>query len=211
MLDSHTRKRCTISLSMKVFNLPRAPSSDLLVAGLCSGEVSRCWGKATPLPGPFRWAVGLDDERLVFSASVASGAPLYNVHNPPHAFVEGLWNEDLVELFIMNKRGEYQEFNVSPSGAWWSCCFASYRTRSAIPPQLTPLAVASVVREDGWTTNFIVRLSELSVPLEPSSRVHVSAIVSVEGERRYLSSAPVLGIEPDFHDTRCFEAVNLCS
>lgn len=110
----------------------------------------------------------------------------------------------------MNREGEYQEFNISPSGAWWSCTFSSYRQRTSGPVTLTPFVVKTDVTANGWSVLFGVSLKDLVGPLFPAeTRIHVSAIVTVDGERRYLSSAPVAGIDPDFHHSGCFTPMAL--
>ena len=68
------------------------------------------------------------------------------------------------------------------------------------------LAVQCSVRPDGWTAMFGLRLDELSVDFSPGSKVHVAGI-RYKPEPAFLSSAPVDGIEPDFHHADCFSAV----
>ena len=53
-------------------------------------------------------------------------------------FFEGLWRFDCGELWLANpESGRYIEFNLAPTGDWWTCVFVSPRVRDfeTDPPQ----------------------------------------------------------------------------
>jgi hypothetical protein len=164
-------------------------------------------------PGLFRWALAIDDSRLFFQTWIGRGAPRYNREYKQGEFIEGLWNEDVVEFFVMNNSGGYQEFNVSPAGAWWTSSFSSYRKRSEEPVLFSPILVEAHITPAGWGVFFSLALKDISTPLLPTeARIHVSAILTgVNQQPRYLSSAPLSQSAPDFHDARCFLPIVLAS
>jgi hypothetical protein len=193
---------------MKVFSLPPIDKPDLLTAGCLSGEVTHCWMGSQIAVGSFKWAIGVDDSRLVFQTWVGCGAPRYNSDYQRGEFIEALWNDDVVELFVMNTSGGYQEFNVSPAGAWWTCAFSSYRTRAFEQRAFSPLFVEAHVTAAGWGALLSVALADISI-VSPISeaRMHVSSILTAGEQPRYLSSSPLSDKAPDFHDEHCFSRV----
>jgi hypothetical protein len=121
-------------------------------------------------------------------------------------FLEGLWLRDVAELFLAEPSGHYQEFNVSPGGAWWCCSFSSYRTRASVQRHPETVVVECSVDDAGWQIIFGVRLDELSVDLSGPVSAHVSAI-RYKPQPLFLSSSPVAEIKPDFHHMGCFSPV----
>lgn len=123
-------------------------------------------------------------------------------------FVEGLWNGDVGELFIMSSDGAYQEFNFSPSGAWWSMKHAAYRVR--VPDESRPsLSFLDVSVQVGlWQLVAAIERESLQVELGTTSKVHIAGYW-YDPSPRFLSSRSVKGIEPDFHHAGCFGAVEM--
>jgi hypothetical protein len=139
------------------------------------------------------------------------GVPEFDGTHRRGDFVEGLAERDVVELFIMDESGCYQEFHVSPAGAWWSCYFTGYRQRSDIALDGRPSSVSAQQEAGGWSAEIVYPRAALRVLVNEKSLVHVTAIASISGERRFLSSAPVSGIAPDFHRRECFQPIELVS
>jgi hypothetical protein len=166
--------------------------------------VRQCWN-GEPLEPPFEWVLACDPERLWFWGRI-SGAASFDQSNSRGSFVEGLWERDVAEFFMMDAGGRYQEFNVSPSGAWWSCGFSAYRERMTESPVPSDVFADAVVRPACWEVVFSVPVRELLIPLDAVAGVHVSSIVRCP-TTKYLSSRPIVGATPDFHDWRCFAPV----
>jgi hypothetical protein len=174
------------------------------VFSLDRSSLSVCWD-GTCLDVALQWSLASDSERLWFVCRVPGGAT-FDARHALGAFVEGLWEHDVAEFFLMDAQGRYQEFNMSPSGAWWSCGFSSYRTR--IEQNVAPreVLIESAIEPGAWDVVFSLPLRELLIPLEDVVGIHVSAI-SRTPLTRYLSSSPVAGEEPNFHRRECFGAV----
>lgn len=126
-------------------------------------------------------------------------------HDNRGDFVSGLWEYDVAELFIYSTENKhYQEFNLAPSGAWWSAVFSGYRALSTAP--LSPPAVETlcVSSEAGWNAAIRIPFSELKIPFSlEGTRINL-CLIQGEAPRRYLSAATIETSDPDFHATQCY-------
>lgn len=176
--------------------------SDALVL---AGRIQECW-RGSVLPQPVEWSIAVAGALLTFECSVP-GAAWCNRALAPGTFLEGLWEQDVAELFLRDESGTYQEFNVSPAGAWWSCVFSAYRQRK-VPQPAPPRGVAVLHRRspERWMVQLQVPLNELAVSWSPQTALHV-AVIQHQPAQRFLSSSPVPGGEPDFHLAECFESI----
>ncbi len=128
------------------------------------------------------------------------------------AFVEGLWEQDVAELFIREPDStHYQEWNVSPTGAWWSQRLTNARITE---PKFAPdAATETQVLEmpAGWGIWLKIPHTQ---PLSRGARINVTMIVTgKDGDRRFLSCCPNPDIEPDFHTIWSYPSpkiLNLC-
>ena len=161
------------------------------------------------LPYPLQWLIVRDPRKLWFVVS-APGGSAFERHHSAGDFVEGLWERDVAELFIKESSGRYQEFNVSPGGAWWTVVLSSYRTREAKQPEMPDPIIRAQVGEGRWRALLGVDLSSLAVDLSESSSLHVSGITQ-KPQRLFLSSRPVASVEPDFHHPGAFVPVHFQS
>ncbi|MCB0353513.1 MAG: hypothetical protein KDD64_08320 [Bdellovibrionales bacterium] len=152
------------------------------------------------------WAIcsfclAVDSERLYFSARSQRKAE-FDPSLSSGQFREGLWKMEVAELFLKeDNSSRYQEFNLAPSGAWWSCLFQNYRkeaTDGFVYPSGTECF--SSVDSTRWVASLALPLSELSIEISFSelSRANVCFILGAEN-RQYLSAAPSPQEKPDFH------------
>lgn len=119
---------------------------------------------------------------------------------PRGQFVEGLWNDDVAELFVAGPGCDYQEFNFSPTGAWWSTYFSNYRQRDRLCPDPVP-QLECRSGPDFWQIRCTLTLSSL-LPWQGCSsdrrRLQVASIL-FPADPEYLSSGHCSGGTPDFH------------
>lgn len=152
---------------------------------------------------PFRASLEVQGGRALFHAVMPYAPPVAELHSRGD-FIEGLWNDDVVELFLRDRNGRYVEFNISADGAWWFMPFTDYRIRAqggCTPPQST----ISIVREDvQWQVRLSFDINHLLMFLSGVNFTHFSAIHYQGGTSVYLSSRRVLGGDPDFHSASCF-------
>lgn len=175
------------------------------VQGLPKQEMSRDWfGNA--LEQPFRWSLARDCDHL-WACIQLPARPSDVRRHAAGEFVEGLWEFDVVELFVMNSAGRYQEFNVSVDGAWWAMSFSEYRQRDAnsIKPRGVKVHIGRGDRN--WQGAISIPLTSLEVELSKESKIHLSGIVHGVTEAQYLSSAGPRDHKPDFHHAGCFLAL----
>jgi hypothetical protein len=178
------------------------------VRALPRSTTGTCWNGAV-LPSPLAWSVAVDSHALWFVCELPGGR-VCTSQSSHGEFVEGLWNEDVAELFIKGEGGAYQELNLAPSGAWWSMTLSEYRSRVPVPQRPHPRHISTAISDARWEVVAAFDRDTLDVPLLPSSRIHVSGMW-YRPEPCYLSSNPPSGRAPDYHHDDCFEAVSFVS
>ena len=126
-------------------------------------------------------------ERLEFH--FLSGWPA-SCEEKASGFVGGLWERDVGEFFLMAEDGSYQEFNLSPTGAWWSARFRGHRdfTRE---DQCPSVKTGSERSPEGWKAWMSVELQDVI----QWKKTNVCAILG----GRYFCTGHCDGGEPDFH------------
>jgi hypothetical protein len=165
------------------------------------------FGQAARYPASFR--LSLQDGLLTYSFS-ALKTPECEITHQAGDFVEGLWERDVAELFVMGPLGEYQEFNLSPRGAWWCAVFSGYRQRAAVLP--CPSAQVWAEWGDGfWSARLSVDINDLPVLQGQGlqeARLNVTAILNPD-QPEYLCFGHQGGGDPDFHRAENFLPVDL--
>lgn len=191
-------KRNRIGLA-EVFELP--PSE------LAPIEISEDWHKR-PLKSPLRFRVCVDQDSLIFAAEIPLGADFLRVQSTSPEprmgeYVEGLWEADVVELFLFRENSlSYTEFNLGPSAAWWAMGFVNYRERDegfARPEAVETYRSAAL---SCWqlalrVPQALFREGVLGEEFPPKY-LNITAII----QGRYFSFANHEGGEPDFHRPR---------
>jgi hypothetical protein len=188
---------------MKVHDSPAALSADA-VRALPRESSDADWSSAR-LPSPFAWCVARDPDTVWFLCSLPGGE---HSSSSRGEFVEGLWEEDVAELFIKSPDGTYQELNLAPSGAWWSMTLDGYRVRRASPLRPEVRHLTTSVSAGEWSVLVGLARPSMEVPLTAESLLHVSGMWYPDAPR-YLSSRPPPGIAPDYHHPLCFEPVEM--
>ena len=117
------------------------------------------------------------------------------------SFVEGLWEQDVAELFLSGPGDSYQEINVSPTGAWWSACFSNYRERTEVVE--FPVEIEVERGDDFWQVSFSAAVSDLQAWSGlHSSQYRASPAAILHGPEPFFFAwnwNPNKDGEPDFH------------
>ena len=157
-----------------------------------SGLEIACTWDGVPLATSARTAVrlALADDRLRIDVD----APFAGDPAPPgHGSVPGLWEHEVVELFVFGSEGRYTEIELGPHGHWLVLRFDGVRRRVD-----EGHAIAFAARIDGarWRGT-----AWIPIELLPALAVRCNAFrISGRGpERRYEAAVPVPGERPDFH------------
>ena len=163
-------------------------------------EISTDWF-SKKLESPYKYVIAVDSDRLYFLGKYNS-APWCQTHHKQGQFVEKLRDFDVVELFLLSG-DRYQEFNVSPVGAWWVCTFSGYRKAESVPQPIKSVDIFSEIDSSGWRAGFSIDLKDISVGWgETQPLISVTSIIG--NPQIFIASNPVPGIKPDFHHKRNF-------
>lgn len=112
---------------------------------------------------------------------------------------EGLWEFEVVELFLANRHGRYLELEFGPHGHYLALGFAGIRRRMA-----GEIILHYQADIDGSTWQGRAWVPKAALPPGPGLLVNAYAIHGVGPARRYLAAFPVPGTRPDFHQPRYF-------
>jgi hypothetical protein len=156
-----------------------------------------------PAPDGRRWKLRVAEGHLLFQAA-AVGQPTCTTAGAAGAFVAGLWEGDVAEMFLANpKTGYYLEYNLAPGGAWWCCAFDAPRRRVASLPA-PPLGVCGSAANEGgtdaWESTLTIPLASLPSELEfdpASTRGNITFCLG--RPQRFFTLADLGGGQPDFH------------
>jgi hypothetical protein len=165
-------------------------------------EVGYTWnGEAVP-----------PSERVVLTLSdrgehvaLAVDAPFHSDPPPPGppGPTDGLWEHEVVELFVAGPGPRYVEIELGPHGHHLVLRLDGVRNAVA---RCLPLAFAARISGDRWHGEALIPRSWL--PAGPH-RVNAYAIHGVGSGRRYLAATPLPGPKPDFHQPDRFPAFEL--
>ena len=154
--------------------------------------------------------VAFSPEQFYFAAMVNRPADCERQHHAGQ-FVEGLWERDVAEVFIREEHSQrYQEFNLSPAGAWWTQTFAEYRVRETSSPEKTDLentrpAITSI-SDSAWQAALVLprKTIQMRSSFDTGVLIHIAAILG-SSPRIHLSSHHPAQPKADFHQADCFQ------
>lgn len=131
---------------------------------------------------------------------IAIDAPYHG--DPPPAGAagrtDGLWEYEVVELFLVGSEMRYVELEFGPHGHWLGLRLAGVRHRVGDVRTVTYRTERPGAR---WTGR--ARVASADLP-DPIVQWNAFAIHGRGAARRYLAAAPVPGDSPDFHRIDAF-------
>ncbi len=143
---------------------------------------------------------------LVFSVGCAASPRNPLAQARPRAFVAGLWQHDVGELFLKHAECDrYLEINLAPHGAWWSCLFQAYRE----PLDESPVPIVDLeatTTDDSWEASLTIPRDclEDSLAFGGATRANVCFILGPAADRHHFSWADLAHDPPDFHQVADF-------
>lgn len=135
------------------------------------------------------------DLRLGDALEIELEATRYGDPTPPTppGRCDGLWNFEVVELFLLGRDDRYLELEFGPAGHWLALRLEGRRHVVA-----SELSVEFETGSEGarWRGRTRIPLDWLPAGLHAANAY---AIHGVDAARRYLAWQPVPGPQPDFH------------
>lgn len=142
---------------------------------------------------------------LAAGVEVAIEAPLHGDPVPPGppGVFDGLWEHEVVELFVLGDADQYLEVELGPHGHHLVLELQGRRR-----PTRRGLALDFTTRHDDgrWSGRALVPWSYLP---PGDLRANAYAIHGVGERRRHLAWSPVPGEAPDFHRLELFQPLAL--
>lgn len=158
------------------------------------------------LSEPIRFGLALSANNLYFGYAQPIRDGVFT-RRPAGEFYEGLWEEQVLELFLTADSGDaYQEFNLSPSGAWWTQLFTSHRVRDTAATLPRTLEVYAEEGSEGSRSFFRIPRNMLSVKCNfgDSTRANVTAVIVYPTIKRFASVHSGAPGPADFHAAEGF-------
>lgn len=115
--------------------------------------------------------------------------------------LDGLWEFEVVELFLLGRDEHYLEIELGPHGHWLALALEG---RREVIDASVPIGFDASIRESRWRGRAQIPRSALPPGLD---RANAYAIHGMGASRRYLAMTPVPGPHPDFHRLECFEPI----
>jgi hypothetical protein len=118
---------------------------------------------------------------------------------PPPGRCDGLWNFEVVELFLLGDDQHYLEIELGPHGHWLGLSLSGPRVRDD-----DSVAIGFEVdrQRDRWSGRALIDRDWGPSGLD---RANAYAIHGAGATRRYLAMTPVPGDGPDFHRLEHFK------
>ena len=160
-------------------------------------EISQTWdGKPTAKADTIRLKLGVSGTDLTIDVD----APFYDDPRPsgPPGPTDGLWNYEVVEIFIAGVGPEYLEIELGPHGHHLVLQLADIRTPQAT---LLPIEFEAEVQGSRWRGH--AKVPHRLLPTGPH-RLNATAIHGPATARHYLSVCPLPGPSADFHQPEQF-------
>jgi len=179
-----------------MLHIPAHPSAlTLRVDHLWNGETcsdDRLWAE-------------LSISRVKEGLRVEVVAPMLHEQRVPDApigsRVEGLWEYDVVELFLVGPGHEYLELELGAGGHFLALGFSSIRRRSNDYGRFEPIVRYERTSEKIWTSSLT-----LSWDMIPENLRAINAFAIMAGQ--FMAYAPVPGEKPDFHQPDFYPTVS---
>lgn len=143
----------------------------------------------------------IDTGRLV----VLINAPFHGDAPPPSSggSTEGLWEYEVVELFLAGEDSRYLELEFGPHGHYLALQFEGVRQKM---PVVIQLEYEAEILGNRWKGTAILP----SAILPPGTcRANAFAIHGPGATRRYLAAFSLPGPMPDFHQPAFFREISL--
>jgi len=138
---------------------------------------------------------------LWVGVTLEQGCPPREPPEPRGTRIEGLWEYDVAECFLVGSDGHYFELELGAGGHFLALSFSGPRRRSHAHEGLA-LDVRAVRGDTGWSAETVVPREIL-----PQGLCAVNAFAIAAG--CHLAYEPVPGSAPDFHQPAAFPTLRV--
>ena len=161
-----------------------------------SFEIRHSWDGA---PRPLSGALQIRSHQAGWSVEIV--APFHDDPPPrsPLGSTLGLWNHEVIELFIVGSDQHYLELEFGPHGH--HLALELHGVRRVLRMGM-PMAFTSRISGERWMGAAFIPAAW--VPPAQVHGVNAFAIHGVGGHREHLAWHPLPGSEPDFHQINRF-------
>jgi hypothetical protein len=151
-----------------------------------------------------------EDDRAIVDLRIGGGRLEIDVRAPHHGdppppgparSLDGLWDFEVVELFLLGAADRYLEIELSPHGHHLALVLDGPRN---VTQRLPALAFESRIEGDRWSGRATAPAAWLPGGL---ARGNAYAIHGVGAARRHLAAYPPGGDAPDFHRLHTFPPI----
>lgn len=157
---------------------------ELTIDKTWDGQPLRAWEQAT-----VRLSLGEEALRIVVDAPFGGDPP---PPGPPGA-TPGLWNHEVVELFVVAEGEQYTEIELSPHGHHWVLRLDGIRN-----PVESGIAITHEASVVGPRWRAVARVPRAVLPEKPRW-CNAFRIAGTGEARRFFAWHPVPGDGPNFH------------
>jgi hypothetical protein len=157
-------------------------------------RIERLWD-GTPAPAEEAATIALEIAGTNLCVEVS--APFHGDPPPlaPAGSTDGLWNYELVELFLFGDGERYLELELGPHGHHLILLFAGVRQ---VLQRIEGADYSARLEPDRRRWRGRLQLPVHLVP-DDTSRMNAHALHGAGATRRHLSAYPCRGARPDFH------------
>lgn len=162
-------------------------------------------GRALPACDQVHITMSSDEDNLV----ILVDAPFYSDPSPPSSDrnCEGLWNHEVVEVFIKGRHDKYIEVEMGPHGHYLILACDSYR--QCFARRLEPVEYVANITNGRWTGTIQIPIKFLPPATGISGSQFSYNVYSIHGEgenRSFACGFPPKSISPpDFHRLELFQ------
>lgn len=171
------------------------------ISSLGVNEISKLWSGEFS-KSSLKYSLAIDPDNIFFLADWS----LLNIGLPKKScqFKEGLWENDVIELFVKDEGEQYLEFNLNSDGDWWACSFSSSRKRNNL--NLSSLASSFVFPEKKRS---LLKINYQDFFLDKDFLLPRTLNVTSCLNGSYYSECKLLGPKPDFHQPSCWKKAQI--
>jgi hypothetical protein len=162
--------------------------------------INKTWnGEELPIQHHANVMLTMDKGHLMIEID----APFYDGRRPqtPAGFTDGLWNFDVVELFIVGKKQRYIELEFGPYGHYLGYRFNGVRNKNGV---LSEIDYVATIVDNRWHAKASIPQSTLPLKETAGWRLNGTAIHGATNARVYHSHTTLTGDTPDYHQPDLF-------